>query len=314
MAKPNEELGFVRKADLAIADLSAGGYLQPEQMKKFIEIAIEETVASAAVYVTTVNSPVTEIDKMTTMGRVLWPGVESQALGQAQRSKPGFDKVTITTKEAVAEVHIPRGVLEDQIERGVFQSTVTGYMARHVRKDIEDLLINGDVDAGADAWLQYISGMLKKASSYVIPAGSVTLTKGLLRDMMTTMPEVFSNQKGLVFWTNRKARSDYKSSVSDRGTILGDAIITGKAGAIGYDDVEVVKIPLFPNGLAPSGNKTNVLLHDPQNTILAFQRQMTLDTEYRPSQRVYAIIMTLRLDVQYQHEPMVVKATQVVGA
>lgn len=312
--KPNEDLTFVTKADMAVSDLTAGGYLQPEQMKKFIEIAIEDTVCSSAVFVTTVNGPDTELDKLTTMGRVLQPGVESQALAQAQRSKPGFSKVNIQPKEAVAECHIPRGALEDQIERGVFQQSVTGYMGRHVRKDIEDLLVNGNTSTGSDAWLLYLNGLLAQTTTYTVAGGGATLNKGILRDMLTTLPEPFANQAGLVFWTNRKARSDYKSTLSDRQTTIGDAVIAGKAGAVGYDDVEVVKVPLFPNALDPGANKTCVLLLDPQNAILAFQRQMTLDTEWRPSQRVYAIIMTLKLDVKYQHEPMAVKATNIVGA
>jgi hypothetical protein len=312
--KTNEELTFVRKADMQVSDLTSGGYLVAEQMKRFIQVAIKATVASSAVFVTTQANPIQEISKMTTMGRVLQPGVESTALGLSQRSKPGFDKVTLTTKEAVAEAHIPRAALEDQIERGVFQTSVVGYMGLHVRKDLEDMLINGDTVSGTDAWLLYIDGLLASTITNTVAGANATLNKGILRDMITTMPEEFSNQDGLVFWTNRKARSDYRSTISDRVGALGDGVLTGATKMeIGYDDIPLIRVPLFPNTLAPSSNKTNVLLLNPKNAILSFYRQMTVDTEYRPSARVYAIIMTMRIAIAFEHEPMVVKATAIMG-
>ena len=47
--KPNEELTFVRKADMAVSDLTAGGYLVAEQMKRFIQIAIKANVCQLAI-------------------------------------------------------------------------------------------------------------------------------------------------------------------------------------------------------------------------------------------------------------------------
>ena len=312
--RPNEELTFVNKADMQVSDLTAGGYLEPAQMKQFIKIAIAGTAAMQAVYVTTMTTPQQEISKMTTMGRVMWPGVESQALPQAQRSKPGFSKVTLTTLEGVAEAHIPRAALEDQIERGTFQGSVSSYMGEHVRADLEDLLINGNTASGSDAWLKLMNGMLAQATTYVVPCSQVSLSKAVLRNMLDTIPEQFADQPGLVFWTNRKARADYRSTIGDRQTGLGDGVITGSTSKeLGYDDIPIYRIPRFPRALGVASNETNVLLHDPKNRIFAFQRQMTVDSEWRPSQRVYALIMSMRLAQAYQHEPMVVKATQVLG-
>jgi len=314
--KSNEELSIVRKADMAVSDLTSGGLLVAEQMQQFIRVAIKQAVATSLVTVTSMKNPTQEISKMTTMGRVMRKATESEALPVARRSKPGFDKTTLSTTEAIAEVHIPRAALEDQIEGGNFQSSVVQYMGEHVRYDIEDLLISGDTTNATDEWLAITDGLLALAGSNVLPAGEVGLGKEVLRDLYDTLPEQFETQQNLQYWTNRKARSTYRSSLSDRMTGgIGDAIILGSLGKeIGYDDILLRKIPLFPNALAPNAHCTNSLLLDPKNAILAFHRQMTLDTEWRPSQRIYAIIMTMRLTVAYRHEPMVAKATQVIGA
>jgi len=317
--KSNEQLHLkskdpvVTKADMAVADLTAGGLLVAEQMQTFIRVAIKEAVATSLVTVTTMRNPTLEIPKMTTFGRVMRKATESEALPTAQRSKPGFDKTTITSTEVIAEIHIPRQALEDQIERETFQSSCMAYAGEHIRYDLEDLLVNGDSHS-ADTWLATVNGMLDSATSNTLAGGSVGLNKAILRDLFTTMPEQFDSQSNLQYWTNRKARSTYRSSIGDRGTSIGDAVILGSLNKeIGYDDILLRQIPLFPSTLG-TGNKTNVLLHDPKNAILAFQRQMTLDTEYRISQRVYVMVVTMRLGFGYRHEPMIAKATDVIGA
>jgi len=311
----NEDLTLINKADLAVADLiSLGGYLVPEQLQQFIRIAIKEVVALAMVHVTTVNAPQTQLDKVAAPARVLHKAVEGEALGIAYRSAPIPSKLTLTTTEVMAEVHLNRSTLEDQIERAGFQQTVIQLMAERVRLDLEDILINGDTDS-ADEFLQLFNGMLDLTTSNVFPAGEVALGKSVLRDLYDVLPEQFESQANLQYWTNRKARSAYRSSLSDRVGDLADAIIAGGQNKeVGYDDVPLRKIPMFPNSLNPNAHCTNVLLHDPKNFIFAFQRQMTLDREWRPSQRVYAIIFTMRLAQNWKHEPMAAKASEVLGA
>lgn len=313
--KANEDLTLINKADLAVADLvSNGGYLVPEQLQQFIRIAIKEVVALAMVHVTTMNGPQMQLDKVSSPARVLHKAVEGEAPGIAYRSKPTTDKVTLTSTEVMAEIHLNRSTLEDQIERAGFQQTVVQLMAEKVRLDLEDILLNGDT-ASSDEYLALFDGMLKLASTNVFPAGEVGLSKSVLRDLYDTLPEQFESQANLQYWTNRKARSTYRSGLSDRVGDLADAIIVGgQSKEIGYDDVPLRKIPMFPNSLNPSAHCTNVLLHDPKNFIFAFQRQMTLDREWRPSQRVYAIIFTMRLAQNYKHEPMCAKASEVLGA
>jgi len=187
------------------------------------------------------------------------------------------------------------------------------FLGEKVSGDLEDALINGDT-ASADDWLAVQDGLLKLAVTNVVPAGTVSLSGDILRDLIQAMPEEFDDQAGLRFYTNRKARSDYRSTVRTRATMLGDNIITGSAGEeLGYDGVPLTKVPRFPNDLGGGTNETNVLYMDPKNAVYGFQRKVTLDTEFRISEQIWAIVITLRSAIQYEHEPAVAKATEVLG-
>jgi len=312
----NEDLPVsVVKADLAIADLAAKGYLVAEQMKKFLKVAILKSKFMQYVRVTTMSNPTQEIAKMTTLGQVMHPAVESEALTVSQRSKVGFDAVTLTSYIGKAEIHWPRRLLEDQIERGNISNSMLEYMGGHVSADLDDLLIQGDTTSTND-WLAVTNGIITSSASNVYPAGSATLSKAILDNLIQTLPEQFEDAyDDAAFYTNRKARADYLSSLGDRATLVGDTIIEGKFGKeLGYQGIPLRRIPRWPGTMAPGGVSTVVWYGGAKNNIMAFQRKTTIDREFRISPQVYVVVMTLRVAIGQEHEPACAKATQVTGS
>ena len=304
---------IVQKADLALADLAPGGILVPKQAARFLKIAIKKNVLSSQVRAPTMTHQTEEQPKMLWTGRVMHAATPGTALPDAHRSKPVMDKMTLVSKLGKAEVQIHREVLEDQLERGVFKNTVVGFMGEKVSGDIEDVLLNGDTTS-ADDWLATQDGLLKLATSNIVIGGIVSLSGDILRDLIEALPEEFDDQPGLEFYTKRKARSDYRSGIRARVGDLGDGIYTGTTPkSIGYDGVDLTKVPRFPNNLGAGANETNVLYMDAKNAVMGFRRRITLDTEFRISAQVWAIVVTLRMAIQYEHEPAVAKATQVLG-
>lgn len=309
--KPNKEI--VQKADLALADLAPGGILSTKQTTKFLKIAIKKNVLTSKVRAPTLTNPVEEHPKILWTGRVMHPATGGVALPNAQRSKPTFDKVTLTTQHGKAEVHMHRETLEDQIERQVFKNTVTKFLAEKVSADLEDLLINGDTTS-SDDWLATQNGMLALATTNVNTSGTVALSGDILRDLIQLMPEEFDDQPNMAFWTNRKARSDYRSGIRSRQTGLADGIYTGAtAKDVGYDGVNLNRVPRFPNNLGVGTNETNVWYGDLKNVIYGFQRKVTVESEFRISEQTWVVVVTLRSAIQYEHEPAVAKATEVLG-
>jgi len=316
--KPNQQLAetFVNKADMVIADVTGGGRLQPEMLKKYIVVQIKKSVMMKHITVTTINTPEYKMPKMTTMGEVMQPGTSGQALAYAERSKPGLTEVTLTSQLCRAEVDYPEEVLEDQIERGVFAKTMAAYCAVHSEKDIEKAMIYGDpAGTGYTAWMKLFTGFLTASTSYVTAAAGASLGADILSDLMETRLEEFDDDGNDAFYTNRRARSDYRKSLKNRGTPMGDAIIEGSAGKeLGYEDVPLRKVPYFPNALGLATNQTNVWYGNARQIILAYYRKMKVHSDFQPKAGKYSLIINMRLAMGIEHEPACAKASQVRGS
>ena len=79
----------LEKADLALAELTAGGgLLLPAQAKKFMRLLIKESVLLKQVTVVPMSAPKQQISKIRFGSRILRPGQESTALPASERSKP----------------------------------------------------------------------------------------------------------------------------------------------------------------------------------------------------------------------------------
>jgi len=314
--KENRELSkpaFVQKADMALADIIAGGKLVADQRKKFILVNIKGQVMMSRIRVTTMKRETEEIPKMTTFGTQVWyPGTESQALTLAQRSKPGFDKVTLTSKEVVCQVDYPRYVLQDQIEGPQFHSTMIGYLGLHTKRDFENLICNGDTGS-ANTLLAMFDGLITDAASNTYAAGGIALSSTVLGLTKKTMPSEYRVQPGLKYFTGEVAYDAYWAEWEARIGSLGDNALVNATG-LKFRGVEVLEVPLFPSTLGAGGNQTVVMYMDPKQFIFAFHEDVELQSEYNIRERVWTVVVTARVAQGYEHEPAVVKTTGVLGA
>jgi len=301
----------VQKADMAMSDFTSGGVLVRDQRKKFILVNIKGTVVTSRVQVRNMARESEEIPKLTTFGsQVLFPATESQAPTYAQRSKPGTDKVTLTSQEIICAIDYPRYILKNQVEGPSFKSTLMAYLGQHTKRDIENLIVNGDTTS-TNSLLAMFDGMIAQATSNTYAAGAAALSTAILDTTMLTMPEEFDAQDGLVFLTNKIARAAYRKELGGRGTQLGDANqISSKS--VQYDDSEVIRVPMFPNTLG-GGTETVVLYLDPKQWIFAFHEAIETQTEYNIRERSWTVVLTMRVAQDYEHEPAVVKTTGVLG-
>lgn len=305
----------VRKADLALADISGdNGILKPAQAAQFMRQLIKESKLMGMATVTPLRAPEQIINKLRFSSRVLRRGYEGTALPEADRSKPSFSNVAHAAKLFKGEVRITDEVLEDNIEGERFRDTIMTLMSEAVARDIEELVVKGDT-ASSDTFLAAFDGIIKRASTNVVAAGGVPLSKTVLRDMLKTLPSEYLRDKGrMQFFTGVDAEIDYRDSLSDRMTIVGDRALaaSGESSApVGYSGIRVTDIPLFPENLGGGTNETVVILCDPKNIDIGMWRQIKVKTDEDISEGVLKIVVTMRLDALYQEEPAVVKATGV---
>lgn len=295
---------ILKKADLAVADLQAnGGYLNPEQADRFIDLVIDEPTILKEVRTVKMNAPQRKIEKIGFDSRILHVAPASgTALDAAKRSKPVTDKVELNTTEYIAEVHIPYDVLEDNIERGNLEDTIMRHMAKRVAIDLEEFLLLSDT-ASADPDLAVKDGLLKQATSHVVDADGASISKEIFKAGVKAMPSKYLRVRtDFRFWTSPDQETEYRDQLADRETSLGDVSLEG------YRPVFAYGVPVVPAALMPSNT---VLFTHPKNIIFGVQRQISVETDKDIRSRVYIIVLTLRIDFKYETEDAVVKIINV---
>lgn len=306
---PEENRTLLRKAELAVSDFTAGGILQPEQAAQFIRLAIKDPVLLKMVTATPMKAYKEERDKLRFANRVLRPGTEGTPLPNASWAKPSLGMFTLDAQLFKAEVRMTDEVLEDQIERGAFKDTLMQELSRAVGRDMEYVAVQGDTTS-SDPLLAKLDGVLKQANVNTVNAASAKLSKTVLRDMLRTMPDEFAEDANLAYFTNRQARIDYRDSLADRATGLGDLMIQ-TAGKTTYSDIPVYSVPEFPVDIS---NNTMCLLINPKNIYLGILRKMRLKVDEDISAGVVIVVITVRFDVKIAEAYAATKGYNIKGA
>jgi len=302
---------ILQKADLALADLTAGGWLlKPAQSQRFMRLLIKDSPLMRLATVVPMASPKQQLSKIKFGSRVLRPGQEATALGVADRARPDLSQVELDAKLFKAEVRLSDEVLEDSIERGELRQTIMEMMAEAISRDMEEVLINGDT-LSADPFLAVMDGVLKQATSNVVDAGAAPISKNLLRDMLKTIPsEHLRDKKAMRFMTSVDADLDYRNTLAERATTVGDRLLEGDTPVL-YSGVPLQPIPLFPENLGAGSDQTVIVLCNPKNLHVGIWRNIRVESARDISEGTLKIVATLRFDVKFAEEPGVAKAINV---
>ena len=310
LASITDNRSILEKADLALADLTSGGLLQPAQAAKFMRILIKQSKMMGMSTVVPMRAPKQLIEKIRFAGRVLRAGTEAQALSVGERAKPNLGKVELDAQLFKAEVRLDNEVLEDSIERGELRQTIMQILADAIARDMEEVALQGDT-ASVDPFLAKFDGVLKAASSNVVDATSQSLNKTIFRDCLRAMPSEFlRNKLDMRFLTSVDAEIDYRDALADRIGQLGDKFLEQDA-PVAYSGVPVIDLQLMPENIGTNSVCTDVLFTDPKNINFGIWRQIRIETDKLISEGVLLIVATLRFDVKYAEETAVVKAINV---
>ena len=302
---------ILEKADLALADLTAGGgILKPAQAQKFMRLLIKESVLMKLATVVPMASPKQQISKIKFGSRILRPGAEATALVAGDRVKPDLSMVELDAKLFKAEVRLSDETLEDSIERGELRQTIMEMIAEAIARDIEEVAVSGDTASG-DAFLAVMDGVLKQATSNVVDAAASPISKDLMRDMLKTLPsEHLRDKKAMRFLTSVDADLDYRNTLAERATAVGDKFLEGDTPVL-YSGVPVQPVPLFPENLGAGSDQTVILLCNPKNVHVGIWRQIRIESARDISEGTLKIVATLRFDVKFAEETGVAKAINV---
>jgi hypothetical protein len=302
---------LLEKADLAIADLTAGGgILLPAQAQKFMRLLIKQSVVMQMATVVPMPAPKYQVSKIKFGSRILRPGKEGVALTQNERARPDVSFLELDAQLFKAEVHLSDEVLEDNIERGELRQTILEMTAEAAGRDMEEIVINGD-KTSADPFLAVLDGVVKQSTSHVVDAAGGPLTKNILRDLLKSLPnEYLRDKKAMSYLTSVDADLEYRNSLAERATVGGDKFLEDDTPVL-YSGVPVVPVPLFPDNLGAGNNQTVALLCNAKNVHVGIWRQIRFETFRDVSAGELRIVATLRFDVKYADENGTAKAINI---
>jgi len=299
------ELDVAQKANLVISDFTSAGALPPKAADQFIVGAVLQSVMLSMVTSDTYDTPQFIVPYTQFAGRILRPGVQGQAIPAAQRSKPTFGQTTMTFKEARGEVRIDDGVFETQIERSGLLNTIMGQININVGSDIEEAAINGTAGGSqSDPFLNLIDGWIARQSSYVVAGSGVQLDKQALKRLWKRLPPQYRREKRKMrFFTAEDAVIDYVDTLTGRIGEKADAALRSGEEDPTWNGIPLVGIPKWPIALGGSQDRTNVMLADPANLRVGFQRVVKLEQWRDPGAMQTIFTVSVKFDTAIAFEP-----------
>jgi hypothetical protein len=297
----------------------AGGILAPEQARRFIDYVWDATVLAKDGRRVTMRANTMEIEKVNVGERV----IRAAAQGAPDYTNVGatFTKVELTTKKIRLDWEVATESLEDNIEGAALEDRLVRLMTNAFANDLEDLAINGE-GSGDNAFLSIMPGFVKQtrgtvgndAHEYAATVSNNEFTTSIMQGLLLAMPRKYRALKSnLKFYAGTDA---FAGIVKNNGT-LADAVAEAIAGQVpgstqanrqAYLDgtaqtlgntrttrvlgVDVLEVPYYPAGY--------VDLTFPQNRVWGFQRDITVNREYKPKKDTVEYTVFVRFGIQWE--------------
>jgi hypothetical protein len=294
-----------------------GGVLNPEQARRFIDYVWDATVLAKDGRRVTMRANTMEIEKVNVGERVI--RAAAQADDTYTNAGATFSKVELTTKKIRLDWEVSTESLEDNIEGAALEDRLVRLMTNAFGNDIEDLAINGDGATGT--FLSIMSGFIKQTRGTVGNAAhelSATVsddnyTTTVLQGLLLAMPRKYRALKqNLKIYAGTDA---FAGIVRNNGT-LADAISAAFADRIGSTQanrqefldggaqtlgnsrttrvlgVDVLEVPYYPEGY--------VDMTFPDNRVWGFQRDITVNREYKPKKDTVEYTVFVRFGIAWE--------------
>jgi HK97 family phage major capsid protein len=308
---------------------AGSGILRPEQARRFIDYVWDATVLAKDGRRVTMRANTMELEKVNVGERVI--RAATQANGDYTNAGAAFTKVELTTKKIRLDWEVSAEALEDGIEGGALEDHLVRLMTNAFANDIEDLAING-TGTGSDAFLSIMEGFKAKATGGAAHESVVTVadnawTPEVMQNIILAMPRKYRALKNnLKFYAGTDA---FQGIIKHNGT-LADAIAEAFAGTPAgtpanrqaYLDgtgqtfggarttrvlgIDVQEVPYYPAGY--------VDLTFPQNRVWGFQRDITVNREYKPKKDTIEYTVFVRFGIQWEEEDAIAFADAAADA
>jgi hypothetical protein len=306
-----------------------GGILAPEQARRFIDYVWDATVLAKDGRRVTMRANTMELEKVNVGERVIRAAAQAQP--DFTNAGATFTKVELTTKKIRLDWEVSTESLEDNIEGGALEDHLVRLMTNAFANDIEDLAINGDGSTGS--FLSIMEGFTHKvqndgdAHEAAVTVTGDAWTTDVMQDIILAMPRKYRAIKSnLKFYAGTDV---FQGIVKNNGT-LADAIAEAFSPAIGgternrqtYLDggaqtfgtarttrvlgIDVQEVPYYPDGY--------IDLTFPSNRVWGFQRDITVNREYKPKKDTIEYTVFVRFGIQWEEQDAVAWADAAADA
>jgi HK97 family phage major capsid protein len=304
---------IIQKADFVLADLAAGGLLNPQQTDQFIRTLIDQPTILAVCRTVAMKSPEMKVNKIGFGSRILQAAVENTYA--ANTVSPDLGQVILNTSEVIAEVHLTYDVIEDNIEggnvntplqtgAGGIHQTIVDLIAERAALDLEELAINGNTTS-ADPYLAMQNGFLALATANTVNVGSV-FDKDAVKQALKTMPTKYlRNRSALQHFVSVDNETEIRDQYASRNTPLGDQNVQGTLPVYIFGS-KVTPVAMMPG---PNGFFT-----DPMNLIFGVQRNIMIEYTKDIRARQFIIVLTARVAFAVEETNALCKYTNLVGS
>jgi hypothetical protein len=290
-----------------------GGILNPEQARRFIDYVWDATVLAQDGRRVTMRANTIELEKINVGERVI--RAASQALGTYQNAGATFTKVELTTKKIRLDWEVSTEALEDNIEGAALEDHLVRLMTNSFGNDLEDLAINGN--GGADPFLGIMNGFVNQVTAGDSHEAVVDTTGGwtpeVMQEIIYALPRKYRAIKsGLKFYAGTDI---FANIVKNNGTLadaISEALMPRVSGTPGRREdylsggaqtfggarttrvlgIDVQEVPYFPAGY--------VDLTFPQNRVWGFQRDITVNREYKPKKDTIEYTIFVRFGLTWE--------------
>jgi hypothetical protein len=299
---------------------AAGGILAPEQARRFIDYVWDATVLAKDGRRVTMRANTMEIEKVNVGERVI--RAASQGSPNYTNAGATFTKVELTTKKIRLDWEVSTESLEDNIEGGALEDHLVRLMTNAFANDIEDLAINGDASTGD--FLSIMNGFVNQtkhsaivgttdAHEAVVSLSEDNWTTSIMQKIVLAMPRKYRAIKSnLKFYAGTDAFSGIvrnngtladaiSSAFSDRtgstqpnrqAYLDGGAQTVGNARTTRVLGIDVMEVPYYPDNF--------VDLTFPSNRVWGFQRDITVNREYKPKKDTIEYTVFVRFGIQWE--------------
>jgi hypothetical protein len=290
-----------------------GGILNPEQARRFIDYVWDATVLAQDGRRVTMRANTIELEKVNVGERVIRSA--AQALGEYTNAGATFTKVELTTKKIRLDWEVSTEALEDNIEGAALEDHLVRLMTNSFGNDLEDLAINGT--GGMDPFLGIMNGFVNQVTAGDSHEAVVDTTGGwtpeVMQEIIYALPRKYRAIKsGLKFYAGTDV---FANIVKNNGTLadaISEALMPRVSGTPGRREdylsgggqtfggarttrvlgMNVQEVPYYPAGY--------VDLTFPQNRVWGFQRDITVNREYKPKKDTIEYTIFVRFGLTWE--------------